>query len=131
MKHQIITRHRNEPFTLLGNTYEGADDLSRAKKGTEIIQLPGQYRYSIYIDKFGRYVLEWHELFPCFDVYDRMSENRYYRRFMVCETEEEAMRKYIYCMENRVSMRCLDESYQALAPILFADDERPEIKIME
>lgn len=126
----ITIQRRNEPFTIYGNTYQGGDDILRRKTGTEAIYLPGYKGYSIYIDRFGQYILEWSELFPCFDFHDRMNENRYYRRLMVCQTEEQAMEKYKYCIENKISMRWVNELHKPLAPMIIADDERSEIQLM-
>lgn len=126
----IITQHRNAPIIIFGNTYQGVDQISRKKEGTEIIRIPDEYKFSIYLNSNDMYVLSWAELFPCFDVYDRMSEDRFYRRYIICKTEQEAIEKFQYCIDNELYMSTLNDSYTPLAPIIFADDERPEIQIM-
>lgn len=130
MAPKIITQHRDAPIIIFGNTYQGADQIGCRKKGTEIIPIPNEHKFDIYLNCEDMYVLRWAELFPCFDVYDRMNEDRFYGRYIICKTEQEAMEKYQYCIDKQLSMSTLDDSYSPLAPIIFADDERPEIQIM-
>lgn len=127
---EISTQNHAAPITIWGHTYQGISQLERRKKGTEIIRIPDGGKFYIYQDCYGMYVLSWAELFPCFDIYDRMSESRFYRRYMVCQTQQEALDKYQYYVDNKLSMYKFDESLAPLAPIVLADDERLEIQIM-
>lgn len=126
MKLNITRQPRAFEFTILGITYT-LSDLTNFEKE---INLPDEYQYSLHIDRFGNYVLVRCELFPCFDFYDNASENRFFRRYMVCKTEDEAMEKYKYCKTKHMQFKKLDSSYANLAPIIFADDTRHEIEIM-
>ena len=61
----------SEGFVAAGRYYSRLDQLISVETET-----PG-----LYVDAFGRKVLYTYERFPCFDVYDEMNENRYYRWF--------------------------------------------------
>lgn len=47
-----------------------------------------------YRDIYGRKVLSVQELFPCFDTYDYLYEDRYYRWFFLCENGRLTMVMY-------------------------------------
>ncbi len=62
-------------FKAAGKTYTGLNGLCCKKSDTE----------DLYYDVHGREVLCVAELFPCFDSYDYMNENRHYRWFFIRE----------------------------------------------
>lgn len=65
-------------FKAAGKTYTSWKGLC-AKKGDQ---------EDLYYDVYGREVVYIAELFPCFDSYDYMNENRHYRWFFLKENEK-------------------------------------------
>ena len=65
-----MTRHQ---FTAAGKTYTSPEQLTAIKTKWE----------HVYQDCYGRTVLYYTERFPCFDVYDRMYEKRYFHHYLI------------------------------------------------
>ncbi len=68
--------YRGKPFKAAGKLYAGEEEL-------RAIPVPG-YGGAWYKDCYGRMVLYMEERFPCFDFYDYLNEDRYYRWFLIC-----------------------------------------------
>lgn len=83
-------------FKAAGKTYRSLQDFATGKPGKS----PGTF-----LDIHGREILSFQERFPCFDSYDYLYENRYYRWFYIFDGSR------------------LTEVYYA--------DERPEIQVTE
>ena len=65
-------------FTAAGKPYLSPMQLKAKEEGElDGVQYRG-FKVPVYRDTYGRRVLYFRERFPCFDVYDRMHENRYY-----------------------------------------------------
>ena len=59
-----------------------------------------------FIDKYGRQVFAYKELFPCFDSYDYLNENRYYRWFYILEADRLSC---VYLADDRGSIKVTEE----------------------
>lgn len=70
-------------FTAAGKDYKNPTQLTVEKVG----EYESKWIYSstdpIYRDIHGRRTLHLRERFPCFDVYDRMYENRYFHWYFI------------------------------------------------
>lgn len=86
--------------------------------------------FDIYLDKAGNIIIRREELYPCFDAFDRMNETRYYRRYLVCKTEEEAISKYKYIKENNEKFNEIEYNSPELAPLVYCDSLTGGYKIM-
>ena len=82
--HPIVERRPQESrgrfslfggFTAAGRHYTCLEQLVADEAETS----------GLYMDVYGRKVLYTYERFPCFDVYDEMNENRFYRWFHLVE----------------------------------------------
>jgi len=69
---------------------------------TEKINDSGEYK-----DIYGRRVFEVKERFPCFDSYDYLHENRYYRWFYI---QEDGMLCCIYYAEQRDTVKVTENT---------------------
>jgi predicted methyltransferase len=123
----ITTQSKQDLFEIDGNIYEGIADL--ICENVEIIS-DMNYKFNVYRDKYGNYILSKSELYPCFDSSDRMYENRYYRSYMICVSEDEAIKKYNYIMEHNSDCRANEETPSFLAPLVYSDDGSSSIYIM-
>jgi hypothetical protein len=56
--------------------------MARTEAELEGVRYKG-FTIPAYRDVYGRRVLYFRERFPCFDVYDRMHENRYYHWYVI------------------------------------------------
>lgn len=65
---------KGSPFVAAGKEYASIDELAVESVDNE------RYR-----DKYGREVLYLRERFPCFDSYDYIYEDRFYRNLYICE----------------------------------------------
>ena len=63
-------------------------------------------REDIYYDVYGREVLCIFELFPCFDSYDYLYEDRYYRWFFI---KEDGKLTRIYCADQRGTIQVTED----------------------
>ena len=63
---------RNQ-FTAAGKEYTSPAQLTAVKTGLD----------HVYEDCYGRTVLYYAQRFPCFDVFDRMYENRYFHDYLI------------------------------------------------
>ena len=89
-------------FTIFNQTYGSPQELMH-RKLTEFESCWVVGQMPIWQDVYGRRVLHMRERFPCFDVYDRLYENRYFHWYLV------------ECPEG--------------LGLLYTADERPEIKV--
>lgn len=69
------TFKNNETIVVLGVAFNGVEDIIRHAVDKE--------------PKDGVYVGEDSKLYPCFDIYDIMSENRFYWNFVFARSQEE------------------------------------------
>jgi len=89
------------PFTAAGQSYTDVKQLTAQDLGN------GLYR-----DVYGRTVLAFRERFPCFDSYDAMHENRYYRWWFLLENQRltrmyrEDDRTELYVTEDVLNLEC-------------------------
>ena len=119
------TQNKNLPFTINGIVYKGIKDLAPHTK----LQNPwDDYRFEMYRDKFGAFVLLDTKLYPCFDSSDRMYENRYYRWYIISDSLESMYEKRRFLIEGDRFNPKYDDSF--LAPLVYADDGKDEITIM-
>ena len=124
----VITKQpKLDGFEINGNIYKGIEDLL-CTKVTVIGEM--HYKFDVYRDRFGNYVLHKWEPYPCFDSSDRMYENRHYRSYMICTSEDEAIEKYHYIMKNNSNCEANEYTPSFLAPLIYADDGNPKICIM-
>ena len=123
----IITQSRQDRFEINGNIYDGINDLFPEKA----IVIQGlNYKFDVYLDKFGNTVLRKCELYPCFDSSDRMYENRYYISYLICTSKDEAIEKYNYILEHNSNAQANEYTPSFLAPLVYTDDGKTEIRIM-
>jgi hypothetical protein len=123
----ITTQSKQDQFEIEGSVYEGISDLL----SESIDLIPDiNYKFNVYRDKYGNYILNKSELYPCFDSSDRMHENRYYQSYMICVSEDETIRKYNYIMEHNSDCRANEYTPSFLAPLVYADDGSSSIYIM-
>jgi hypothetical protein len=123
----IISQARNASFTINGYTYKSLNDLLPGSNKVISMEKPA---FTLYQIKSGSFILCRRELFPCFDSSDRMYENRFYRRYMICSSREEAIGKYNYILAHDESFNSINHNSLYLAPIIYADDERDMIEIL-
>jgi len=92
-------------FTVYSKNYRTPDQLTHMELG--LYKSPDMFHREmpVYRDIHGRMVIHLSERFPCFDVYDRLYENRYYHYY------------YVKCEEG-------------IAEVYTADD-RDEVKVTE
>lgn len=82
-------------FCLAGKTYTGLDQLCAQSIGEDL-----------WLDIYGRTVMTLSQRFPCFDSYDLINEDRYYRWFLLPEKDRlhrvfyEDGRRRIYVTED-------------------------------
>ncbi len=70
-------------FTAAGKLYLTPSQLKANQEGElDGVRYQG-YKVPVYRDAHGRRVLYFRERFPCFDVYDRIHENRYYHWYAI------------------------------------------------
>lgn len=90
-------------FCVNGITYTSIDELIRGEyislnNVPEVIKkgryIGVQYKYSLYRNVYGQYVLFWKEGYPCFDSFDDMHEDRYYLTCLLCENLNIAYKIY-------------------------------------
>ncbi len=124
----FLKEKRNNPFMINDTIYNGITDVEPGK-GTIVTPMEDS-DFDIYETLHKKYILRYWKLFPCFDSSDRMKEDRYNRRYMICDSREEAFGKYNY-------IKCEDEKFYSmewnspkLAPLIYADDGMPNIEIM-
>jgi len=127
MEKTIIKLNRHTQFELNGNTYNGVNELLPVSCESLCMD---DHCFDIYQDKFGSHILRYRKLFPCFDASDRLFENRYFRRYMVCFSLEEAIAKYGLIAQQQISLNISKDIPSQIAPIIIADDEIPEIEII-
>ncbi|MFZ4549310.1 MAG: hypothetical protein ACOYN4_17820 [Bacteroidales bacterium] len=125
----ITNLDANSGFVINGNSYTSIFDLA-PKKESVITQMENS-DFDIYRDNHGKYILRFCQLFPCFDSSDRMYENRYYRRYMICRSMEEANEKYTFILSQNEHFNDINYNSAFLAPLIYADDESPIIRIMQ
>ena len=75
-------------FTAAGKTYRSWKELCTEPDESGLLCK----------DIYGRQVLYLSELFPCFDSYDYLNENRYYRWFFI---KENGKLTRVYCADQR------------------------------
>jgi hypothetical protein len=124
----ITMQGKQDRFEINGNIYELITDLL-CKNVIVISDM--NYKFDVYCDKFGNYVLRKCESYPCFDSSDRMYENRFYRSYMICTTQDEVIEKYNYIMEHNPDCRANENTPSFLAPLIYADDGTSTIYIMK
>ncbi len=80
--------------------------------------------FDLYKHQSGLWVIYYCESFPCFDSYDRANEDRCYRSFLFCKTEEEALRKLDFIKESRIGLRYLgvNKDCEELKPYINCND---------
>jgi hypothetical protein len=123
----IAKQGKQDRFEINGNIYELTTDLLSKKV---IVISDMNYKFDVYRDKFGNYVLCKYEPYPCFDSSDRMHENRFYRSYMICTSKEEAIEKYNYVLEHNPDCCANEDTPSFLAPLIYADDGTEMIYIM-
>jgi hypothetical protein len=82
----------------------------------------------------GRYVLHHRELYPCFDVYDRMHEKRCFRVFYLCRSMAEVREKHALLTSGRLFLSNLDPAEKhrdGLCPYVHFDDGRETFRVYE
>lgn len=85
-------------FFAAGKQYRSLQQLT----ATEI----GKYHYR---DIYGRDVIALRELFPCFDSYDYLHENRYYRWFFLRDDQKLTM---VYYADTRDTLEVTEDVAQ-------------------
>lgn len=70
-------------FTAAGKPYLTPMQLKAKEEGELDGVLYKGYKVSVYRDTYGRRVLYFRERFPCFDVYDRLNEHRFYHWYAI------------------------------------------------
>jgi len=115
-------------FVIDGNNYTSIFDLA-PKKESAITQMENS-DFDIYRDTYGKYILRFCQLFPCFDSSDRMYENRYHKRYMICQSMEEAIEKHTFIISQNEHFNDINSNSRYLAPLVYVDDERPTFQIM-
>jgi len=125
----IITKQDKQArFTINGHLYAGIRDILPLANAnlTNLVNL----KFDIYQDKYRNYILRRCERYPCFDSHDYAHENRFFRRYLICKSMEEAIEKYNYIEEHNESFNLSTHNSPLLAPLIYADDDRPEIEIL-
>ena len=125
----ITNLNSNTGFVIDGNNYNGIYDLA-PKNESDTTQMENS-DFDIYKDKYGKYNLRFYQLFPCFDSSDRMYENRFYRRYIICRSMEEAIEKYTFIIRQNEYFYDIKYNSRFLAPLVYADDESPSFQIMQ
>lgn len=115
----VKTLKVDQPFEFLGRKYENLDQLR-----ANLTELPSNYHhaYKLYKDELGYLVLVRFELYPCFDSYDRMYEDRYYRYLFYCKNEEEVQVKLDYLNNQTVIGSCAQNEAVLVPNIFYGED---------
>jgi len=124
----IFTEVRDSPFTINNILYNGITDIEPG--AATIVTTMEDSDFDIYETPHQKYILRYWRLFPCFDSSDRMTETRYNRRYMICDSMEEAVNKYRYIKSVNESFNFINGNSPKLAPLIYADDGMPDIKIL-
>lgn len=126
----LITKvlNRIDTFMINGIKYNGVDDLLPGSD-QKITSLK-DYHFDIYKDRLENIILRRCERFPCFDEFDRIHENRYYRRYIICSSFEDAKNKYDFIMTHNIRFDLSSRAISYLAPIIYADDGSQNIEIV-
>jgi hypothetical protein len=114
----VIKQNRNLAFELLGEKYFGVEDLF-PPDGSIVFE---QFKYDIYEDKRGNFILRRTERHQTSDFYERTNEERYYRNYFVCESKEECMKKFNFITSNQLRCKEIKELPEYLTPFIYADD---------
>jgi len=125
----IVEYDSTAAFVIDGQEYHGLKDLIALKMGTSKSTL-GNYLFDIFQNKYGKYLLYRSEGFPCFDSSDYAHENRSYHQFMICNSMEEALKKYDFIQETSESFNIIAFNSPKLAPLVYATDGIDKIQIM-
>lgn len=98
-------------FTAAGKPYLTTAQLTTRKDGEQDGILYRGYKVPAHRDLYGRRVLCFRERFPCFDEYDRMHENRYYRWYAILHDEGVTL---VYTEDEKPGAK-VHENYQPKA----------------
>lgn len=117
MKATITRQQCDKSIEINGYVYHDIKDLLRLSQSK----------------KQPNVILERKRLFPCFDSSDYAHENRYFRNFLFCVSQEEADNKrdaFNAYEEKRSNFCFVDEDLpEELRPMIYYADESTEILI--
>lgn len=83
-----------EPVTVKGSLSEGIRAAGKLYRHCRDIAISRMAENGLWTDCFGRQVLCFRERFPCFDSYDFLHEDRYYRWCLIREGDRVTMVSY-------------------------------------
>lgn len=95
--------------------------LTECKRVEHEMLKGSEWRYfDLYQHKSGLWIIYYCESYPCFDSYDRASEDRCNRSFIFCKTEEEVLRKLDFIKESKARLTYLGagRDYEELQPYI-------------
>jgi hypothetical protein len=97
----------------------------------KLIEIGGMYYYRLSGDC---YILYHYARYPCFDSYDRMHENRYFRAYYICRSLAEVQEKHSYLTLGKLFIADLNpsEKYRSpLYPYVYYDEDKNLLEIYE
>ena len=103
----------SRPFTAMAKEYQTLEQLCAKQAAPPYL----------FLDIYGRFVFYQAERFPCFDVYDSLYENRYYRWFYILGEQEITRVQYtdteeeIFVTEDVANIE--DDSWEELCALDF------------
>ncbi|MDR1729344.1 MAG: hypothetical protein LBR52_01620 [Prevotellaceae bacterium] len=101
------------------------------KATPELIEI-GEMRY--YRLSRSCYILYHYALYPCFDSYDYMHENRYFQVYYICRSLAEVQEKYNYLTSGKLFFSGLNPSKeyrQPLYPYVYYDENKNLLEVYE
>ena len=104
---ELFSTPRKTTFPLLTGFIAGGKHYTRISQLTARDVKPGLYR-----DVHGREVICLKERFPCFDSYDFLHENRYYRWFFLRHSNKLTM---VYCQDEGKTIEVTEDVSQIKA----------------
>ncbi|WP_291530687.1 hypothetical protein [Bacteroides sp. UBA939] len=133
------TEKQNEFMRIRGRKYKIENNLlvssnrfwfSR-KVVPELIEIGRMHYYRL---SGSCYILYHYALYPCFDSYDRMHENRYFRAFYICRSLAEVQARYDYLTKGKLFFVDLNPSKKhrpLLCPYVYYDEDKKLICVYE
>ncbi len=105
--------------------------LFSRKAVLELIEIGGMRYYRL---SRSCYILYHYALYPCFDSYDYMHENRYFQAYYICRSLAEVQRKYDYLTNGKlffVDLNPAGEYRPPLCPYVYYDEDKNLLRIYE
>lgn len=129
----VVSCHdKDASFSLDGVEYSSFRHFCTVDKDYKPEAITVGLGFYVFRNKKGQLILEYSRLYPCFDSYDYINENRFHRNYWVCKDENELLEKYDYITKK---LRCMNDDYSScpmpsfLGPAVFYDDGSEIMKI--